>query len=182
MTDSIPIPSRNEIPADVLKELDKYPPINIYTVLAYSPPLCKPWMDLIHGIYASGLNNRIREIGICRIAYLTNSAYEAHQHHFIALQNGVTEKEYQIIMKETPVQSLDDEGNFICKLVDELEHTATISKGTFDQLQKRYPIKDIVAMCVTFNTYNAVGRIANMLRLPIEASNPLKNFSGFAEK
>ncbi len=176
---TIPLLERHEIPPELLKELDKYPQINIYTALAYVPSCCKPWMDLIKGIYNTGLNPRIREIGICRIGHLMNSAYESHQHHFIALQNGVTEDEIKKITHEKTVQSLDEEGNFICKVVDELVNQANLSEATFIELRRRYSVKDVVAMSVTFATYSAVGQLVNMLRLPIEESNPLKNFSGF---
>lgn len=178
----ISIPKRDKIAPEVLKELDKYPQINIYTVLAHTPSCCKPWMDLIKGIYDSGLSPRLREIGICRLGYLTKSEYESHQHHFIGLKNGLTEEEIHIITSENPVVSLDEEGNFICKVVDELERKSTVSDATFDELTRRYSESVIVAMSVAFATYGAVGRITNMLRLEIEESNPLKNYGSFAKK
>lgn len=177
----IPLLSRNEIPPEVLNELDKYPPIHIYTALAYVPSCCKPWLDLIKGIYESGLDVRIREIAVCRIGYLTKSAYELHQHHFIALKNGVTEEEFKTITTENPVYSLDEAGNFICKVIDELEKMATLSDETLVELKRHYSIKEIVAMSIAFSTYCAVGRITNMLRLEIEESNPLQGYKGFAK-
>jgi hypothetical protein len=178
----IPLPKQSEIPEEIKNILAKYPPINIYAMLAHLPSCCGPWTDLIKGIYATGIDVRLREIAICRIGYLTGSDYEFHQHHFIALKNGITEKQIQIIINENPVTSLDKEGNFICQVVDELEKNAKITDATFLKLREMFSVSDMVAFGVMLATYCAVGRLANFCRLEIETSNPLQGFSGFAKK
>jgi alkylhydroperoxidase/carboxymuconolactone decarboxylase family protein YurZ len=178
----IPLPEQSEISEEIKTILEKYPPINVYAILAHAPSCCGPWIDLIKGIYATGIDVRLREIAICRIGYLTGSDYELHQHHFIALKNGVTEEEIQIITSEGPVSSLDIDGNFICQVVDELEKTAKITDETFLRLREMFSVSDMVAFGVMLATYCAVGRLANFCRLEIEPSNPLQGFVGFATK
>ncbi|CDZ79229.1 hypothetical protein BN59_03547 [Legionella massiliensis] len=104
-----------------------------------------------------------------------------HQHHFIALKNGVTEKEIQAIIHEVPVTSLDEEGNLICQAVDELQKKFSLSDETFEELNKRLNTKDIVSFGVTVAMYFAVAILANFCRLQIEPTNPLKDFKGFKE-
>ena len=82
-------------------------------------------------LYDGKLNIRLREIAICRQAYKAKSAYELHQHGLLAKANGVTEEEIKAITSEEPVNSLDDEANFICHVADELEKEATLSKKTY---------------------------------------------------
>jgi alkylhydroperoxidase family enzyme len=151
-------------------------------MLARVPGCCGPWTELIKGIYATDIDVRLREIAICRIGHLTGSDYESHQHHFIALKNGVSEAEIQAIIRENPVTSLDKDGNFICQVVDELEKNAKITDATFLKLREMFSVNDMVAFGVMLATYCAVGRLANFCRLEIEASNPLQGFAGFAKQ
>ena len=177
----IPILPDEQIPLDILALLKNYPRINIYTLLAHSPTVCKPWIDLINGIYNSGFSARLREIALVRIGAVTHAKYELHQHHFIALKNGVTEEEVQSIIHETPVTSLDEEGNLICQTIDELQKKFSLSDETFEELNKRFTTKDIVSLAVTVAMYFAVAILTNFCRLEIESTNPLKDFKGFKE-
>ena len=131
----VPILPDEKINPDVLALLKQYPRINVYTVLAHSPAVCKPWIDMINGIYSSGLPARIREIALVRIGAKTHAEYELHQYHFIALKNGVTEEEIQAIIHETTVTSLDEEGNLICRTVDELQKKFSLSDEVFEELK-----------------------------------------------
>lgn len=175
----IPILSDDQIPSDTLALLKQYPRINVYTVLAHSPAVCKPWIEMINGIYASGLSARIREIALVRIGAVTHAEYELHQHHFIALKNGVSEEEIQSIIHDTTVTSLDVEGNLICRAVDELHQKFAISDKTFEELNEYFSTKDVVSLGVAIAMYFAVAMLANFCRLEIESSNPLKEFKGF---
>lgn len=177
----IPILPDDQIPSDVLSLLKQYPRINVYTVLAHSPSVCKPWIEMINGIYASGFSARLREVALVRIGAVTKAEYELHQHHFIALKNGVTEEEVQAIIHEASVTSLDEEGNLICRAVDELHKRFSLSDETFDELTNHFSTKDIVSLGVAVAMYFAVAILANFCRLEIEPSNPLKDFQGFKE-
>lgn len=175
----IPILPDSQIPSNILSLLKQYPRINVYSVLAHSPTICKPWIDMINGIYSSGLSARVREIALVRIGSVAPSEYELHQHHFIALKNGVTEEEIQAIMHEKPVTSLDEKGNLICRAIDELRNTCSLSDETFAALNKHFSTKDVVSLGVSIAMYFAVAILANFCRLEIESSDPLKNFAGF---
>ena len=177
----IPILSDEQIPAEVLSVLKQYPRINVYTVLAHSPSVCKPWIEMINGIYASGFSPRLREVALVRIGAVTKAEYELHQHHFIALKNGVSEEEIQMIIHEASVTNLDEESNLICRAVDELHQRFSLSDETFDELSKHFSTKDIVSLGVAVAMYFAVAILANFCRLEIEPSNPLKGFQGFKE-
>ncbi|RUR04770.1 carboxymuconolactone decarboxylase family protein [Legionella sp. km772] len=136
---------------------------------------------MINGIYASGFSPRLREIALVRIGAVTKAEYELHQHHFIALKNGVTEEEIQAIIHEKSVNSLEKEANLICRAVDELQRGFAISDETFDELAQHFNTKDIVSLGVAVAMYFAVAILANFCRLEIESSNPLKEFKGFKE-
>lgn len=172
-------PSDSEIPPDVLHLLNKYPRINIYTTLARSPEICTSWIGMINGVYASGLDPRLREIALVRIGVVTDSKYELHQHRLIALKNGVTEEEIEHIINQYTVTSLDADGNLICRAIDELRASFTLSDETFAGLSALLDTKDLVSLGATIAIYFAVALLANFCGLQIEESNPLKEFAGF---
>lgn len=178
----IPLLADEQIDPEILNLLKKYPRINIYTLLAHSPTVCKPWIELINGIYNSGLSPRLREIALVRIGVVTDASYELHQHHFIALKNGVGEQDIQAIIKESPVSSLDPHGNLICLAVDELRKNFSLTDDTFKKLSELFNSKDLVSMGVAIATYFAVAILTNFSRLEIETSNPLKDFKGFNDE
>jgi hypothetical protein len=178
---SIPLLADKDIPPDLLNLLNQYPRINIYTLLAHSPTVCKPWIDLINGIYNSGFSPRLREIALVRIGTVMPSHYELHQHQFIALKNGVTEDEIKIITCSQQVTSLDEQANLICRVVDELHQKSNISDATFKLLTNHFSTNEMVSLGVIIAMYFAVGMFVNFTRTEIESSNPLQDFKGFKE-
>lgn len=179
---SVPLLADKDISPELMNLLSQYPRINIYTLLAYSPTVCKPWIDLINGIYSSGFSPRLREIALVRIGTVMPSQYELHQHRFIALKNGVTEHEIEVITNKQEVTSLDETANLICRVVDELHQTSHVSNQTFTLLTDRFTYQEIVSLAVLVSMYFAVGYFVNFTRTQIEPNDPLKNFKGFKEE
>lgn len=175
MMKHIPIPADAEIAATQLNVLKGLPNINIYRIIAaYTPTCFIPWVDLVKGLYQCEFDMRLKEMAILRQAYRAHSAYEMHQHRFIALQNGVTEAEIKVIMSEGKVTSLDDEANFICQVADEMETTATLTDATYNELISRYSLKTAMEIIVTLAFYCCVARVLNSTRIPVENDNPLQ--------
>lgn len=174
MFTSVPLPEDKDIQKDCLKRLKELPAINIYRLLTLVPEVFHPWLDLVAGLYQTKFDMRLKEIAICRQAFKAKSDYELHQHKFIAKQNGVTEKELQIILTEETVTSLDEEANFICKVADEMEMNATISNSTFNELFSRYNKRLALELIITLGFYCCVARVLNASRIPIETENPLE--------
>lgn len=177
MFKSLPLPKDEEIRKDVLEKIKTLPPVSIFRLLAIVPECFFPWIDLVQGIYQGNLNPKLREILICRHAYKANAPYELHQHRFVAKNHGVTDAELNIILSENPVIHLSDEENFICKVVDELETTATLLQDTFDELYTRYDIKTATEILITISHYACVSRFVNATRVQPEKTPPLANAS-----
>jgi alkylhydroperoxidase family enzyme len=77
-----------DLPPDVLTRLQPVPPISIYRLLAIVPQSLIPWTDLVGAIYECELDDRLREIAICRQARSARARYELHQHRQIAPHRG----------------------------------------------------------------------------------------------
>jgi alkylhydroperoxidase family enzyme len=162
-----------DLPPDVLARLKSLPPISIYRLLAIVPQSLVPWTDLIGAIYDCELEDRLREIAICRQARSAGAQYELHQHTQIARNNNVTDAELAAVLSEPVVTSLDDRANLVCQVADELETTATLSDDTQEAAYARLGRREATELILTLSVYCAVARFTNGTRAPIEPDNPL---------
>jgi len=173
----VQMPEDRDLPADVVARLKALPPISIYRLLAIAPQSVVPWTDLTSAIYQCELDNRIREIAICRQARSARAPYELHQHRQIARNNGVSEAELAVVLSDPVVSSLDERANLVCQAADELEATATLSEGTQNALYSTLGLREATELILTLSFYCAVARFTNATRAPIEAGNPLSTAS-----
>lgn len=173
----IPLLKDEEIRPDVLQRLKEKPPINIYRMLAHIPEVTGPFLDLIAGIYRTDFDARLREVALCRVGHKAGSIYEFHQHHLIALQARLSEREIEAIAIESTVDSLDDDGNLVCQAVDELEDSATLTPATHAKVMERFGAAGAVALIFIISTYCLVSRFANGCGLQLESSDPLAGVS-----
>ena len=171
---TVDLPVDEEIPEPALTRLRSVPPINIYRLLGIVPQSVIPWTDMTKAVYECELDARLREIAICRQAHTANAAYELHQHRFIARNNGVSEVELEALLTESVVESLDPQGNLVCKAADEMETRATLSDETFDALYDTLGRRDATELIFILSFYCAVARLSNATRITVEPQNPLQ--------
>jgi alkylhydroperoxidase family enzyme len=162
-----------DLPPDVLARLQSLPPISIYRLLAIVPQSLIPWTDLVAAVYACELDDRLREIAICRQARSARARYELHQHRQIARNNAVSDAELAAVLDEPVVTSLDDDANLVCQVADELEVSATLSDATQAAAYAAFGRRQATELILTVSVYCAVARFTNATRAPIEADNPL---------
>jgi alkylhydroperoxidase family enzyme len=69
-------------------------PINLHRALAHAPALLAPLLDLIHALrFDAEVPRSLRELMICRIAQLENSAYELAHHLPMAADAGLDDEQ-----------------------------------------------------------------------------------------
>jgi alkylhydroperoxidase family enzyme len=169
----VPLPEDRELPPDVLARLRSLPPISIYRLLSIVPLSLIPWTDLTSAVYQCELDDRLREIAICRQARTAGAQYELFQHRQIARNSGVSEAELAAIMGDPVVTSLDAQANLVCQAADELETTATLIDSTQEALYSVLGRRGATELILTLSFYCAVARFSNATRAPIEPENPL---------
>lgn len=174
---SVPLPSDDELPPEIQQTLAEKPPLNVYRMLANIPKSFQPYMDLAASIFDGNLDSITRETVFLRVARDVNSSYEWHQQVFLGKTAGLTDKQIAAIKKENPVKSLGDEGNFICKVVDELTRNSNLSDDTFHELFNRYSIEKGCELIFDISIANALGRFINGTRVQIEKTNPLEGLA-----
>ena len=171
---SVPLPADNEIPAELAARLAELPSLNIIRLLTLVPECFEPWLDLVAGIYQTDFDPRLREIAICRYGARAHAPYELFQHTAMARKHGVSDADLEAILSQAPVDTLDDEANFLCKVADELEDEATLTDETRSDLFARFGRQKAMALLVTLGHYSCVCRVVNAAGIPTEDRSPLE--------
>jgi 4-carboxymuconolactone decarboxylase len=171
---SVPLPDVNTLPQNERELLERLPQLNVFKMLTNLPNSLIPFIEFTKSFLNDKVVDlRLLEIGILRVAHLTNSPYEWHQHELLAKSTGIGEKEINIIRTESVVNSLSSERNFICKISDELTTTSNLSDEVFGKLFMNYSIQQGMAIILCMSFYNMLARILNATRVQIETENPL---------
>jgi len=171
------LPADSELPPEVVERLQSLPPINIYRMLANVPQSLIPWADLVGALYQCELDDRLREIAICRQARAARASYELHQHRLIARNNGVSDTELESVLGDPVVTSLDDHANLVCQVADEIESAATLSDGTQAAVYATLGDRQATELILVLSFYCAVARFTNATRTRVEQGDPLANVS-----
>jgi 4-carboxymuconolactone decarboxylase len=79
MQPTIPLPSDNQLPADIRDTLANLPPLNVFRMMANAPASFHGFLQLAGSILMqSEFDARKREIAILRVAHVTRSSCCPH--------------------------------------------------------------------------------------------------------
>ncbi len=169
----LPFPAADELPAEVAKRQSERPAINIYRVMVNAPQMLIPWTDCVQGIYECTIPARLREIAIVRQAARAKAGYELHQHTLIALANGLSEEELQVLRNPALVTSFSEEENLVCAMSDQLEASANLDDETYERARTVFEPRQFVEVISVISFYCAVARFTSATRIAVEKDNPL---------
>jgi AhpD family alkylhydroperoxidase len=169
----IPVPSDEELGPEMVAALARFPALNVHRYVALSPKCFSGWQELLAGIYATGLDPRLRETVICRIGSVASCEYELFQHTALARGVGVSEPELQAIQTERPVTSLSDEANLLCQVADELHGGGPLTDATYEAFLTHRDPHEAMAWLILIGHYAAVVRVLNGARVPMESEQRL---------
>lgn len=173
----IKFPTIDTLPKNVQEKLKTLPNINLYKKMATGYPQGFIQMiDLIAVIYSDQrkIPDRLREIGILRIARNTKSEYENYQHYYLSKASGVTDKDVEIIKSSFTVTDLCTEENLICKVADELCSNFKVSDETLNQLYTNFDYQTSTEIIVLLSLYIFIACFISGARVEIEDNSPLK--------
>lgn len=174
---SLPLPADEELPKEVVQRLHDRPPISIYRLIATAPQFLIPMTDMVGAVYEGTIPARLREIAILRQAACAKAPYELHQHRLIALSNGLSPEEIDLITGSEPVTLLSDSENLVCRMSDQLERNATLDEDTCAEARTKFDHRQFVELVTTIGFYCFIARFLNATRLEIEPDNPLQGLS-----
>jgi AhpD family alkylhydroperoxidase len=173
----MPLPTDAELSPEVRGVLAALPPLNVFRAIANAPASLRPFVDYGMSIlFQSQFDARKREIAILRVAHVTRSKYEWAQHVTLARRAGVSEEEIASIACAGPVASLDDEGNLLCRVADEITRDVRLSDQALAAILDRYGARQAMELILCCSHFNMVSRILESARVDLEDENVLENW------
>lgn len=172
----IPLPDDESLPTEIRAVLSAYPPLNVFRMFANAPASFKALAAFGRSIlFESEFDPRKREIAILRVAQVTNSLYEWTQHVTFAKAVGVTEDQIEKIAVEDPVTSLDEEGNLLCRVADEISREVKLGDEALAEILERYGTRGATELILCVSYFNMVSRFLESTRVELEEGNVLED-------
>ena len=174
MAEKIPLPDEAQLSPEIVATLKKLPPLNVFRMVANAPASFHGFLDFAMSILMSSeFDKRKREIAVLRVAHVTRSTYEWTQHVFVAKSTGVTDDEIARIAVDGPVTRLDEEGNLLCRVADEISRDVRLSDEALAAIKQRYGIRQATELILCCAYFNMLSRFLESTRVELEAHNPL---------
>jgi alkylhydroperoxidase family enzyme len=168
MNVKIPLPDEAALPADI-REIVSTSPLNVTKMMANAPSSFLGFQEFAGGIlFKSEFDPRKREIAVCRIGHVTKANYEWTHHVRVAKRLGVTDEEIRIIGSEDPVISLDEEGNLLCRVADEISLDVRLSDDALSQILDRYGARGATELILCCSYFNMISRFLESTRVELE--------------
>lgn len=171
MTVRIEYPEMKNLAPDVRAMVESFP-MNVAHMMANAPASMKGFLELAKSIlFFSEFDPRKREIAVLRVAHVTKAVYEWTHHVTLAKNYGVTDREIEIICTEDPVKSLDEEGNLLCRVADEISRNVRLSDEALEQILKRYGTRGSTELILCISYFNFLSRFLESTRVELENSH-----------
>jgi 4-carboxymuconolactone decarboxylase len=144
--------------------------INVYRLLLHSPPLAETWFEHNNAVrWNTGLEGRLREMIIVRIAHLTHARYVLGQHvPKLALAEGLTLAECEALTDWQSSHLFDERDRAVLAYADAMTRDIEVSDAVFEPLRQFFDDRRIVELTVLIGTYAMQVRVFEALRLDPE--------------
>ena len=167
----IPLPEMDSLAPEVKAVVEAFP-MNVMRMAANAPASTKALVDLAQSIlFYSSFDPRKREIAVLRVAQMTHSNYEWTHHVGVAKHYNISDKEIEIIRTEEPVTSLDEEGNLLCRVADEISRDVRLSDDALAKVLERYGAQGATELILCVSYFNFLSRFLESTRVELENSH-----------
>jgi 4-carboxymuconolactone decarboxylase len=179
----IPYFNPEQAPERTLRALDGRRKINIFRLIAQSDNAGPEVLALGHKLSrGSSLEPAEREVVILRVAQLSEAAYQAHEHHAVALRYGFTEEKIAAVAAYPAGDSAQQLGEFertLIEFTDSVVKTTTVPDELFNRVAGVYDHSKLVELVLMIGFYMMVGRVMNTFGVELE-SGPVEAFDFFS--
>jgi AhpD family alkylhydroperoxidase len=174
MATHIPLPQDDELPVAISEMLAALPRLNVFRMLANAPASFRPFLDLAGSILVqSEFDVRLRELAILRVAHVTGSRYARAQHEQLARNVGVGEEEIAATAVDRLVEGLDEDGNLVCRVADEISRDVRLSDRTLERLLQGHGVRGATELILCVSYFNMLSRFLESTRVEIESEDRL---------
>ena len=182
MEPCIPLPEDETLTPEIMEILAAAPPLNVFRMFANAPASFSSINSLARSILMeSEFDPKKREIAVLRVAHVTRAVYEWTQHVTVAKMTGVTDDEIRRIASEEPVTSLDEEGNLLCRVADEISRDVRLSDEALSRIMDRYGVRGATELILCVSYFNMVSRFLESTRVQLETENVLGDMQSISD-
>lgn len=149
--------------------------LNLDRVLMHSPAVAQGWNGMFGALRSGlGLDGRLRELVILRVAVLNRAYYEYFQHHGVFLMEGGREEEALALGQWRTAACLGERDKAVLAYVDEMTRGVQVAQPTYERargvLESDQQMVELTALCAG---YNMVSRFLEALGLTPETEENL---------
>ncbi|MGH8660139.1 MAG: carboxymuconolactone decarboxylase family protein [Burkholderiales bacterium] len=144
--------------------------LNFYRALLHSPALASAWLDFNNAVrYETGLDERVRELAIMRVAVLNGADYvlRIHQERY-AEAAGVTPAEVEALRDWRKSGSFGPEDAALLAYVDAMTRDVEVPDAVFREMGARFSKRAAVELTVLIAAYNMHTRVLRALDIDPE--------------
>lgn len=172
MPTAVPLPRDSDLPEVAREALASLPPLNVFRMVANAPASLQPFLDLAGSILVgSELDARLREIAVLRVAHVTRSSYEWTQHVRLGRNLGLGDAEIDAIAVDGPVTGLDEEGQLLCRVAEEISRDVRLSDEALAAILERYGVRQATELILCCSYFNMLSRFLESTRVALEADD-----------
>lgn len=144
--------------------------LNVFRALLHRPTTAKALADLLLSLLFGGeLNDRLRELLIMRIGWVTKSDYEWTQHWSIAQnQFGCSEEDLLELREWRTSSHFGDDEKTILEATDELLETGTLSEALTSRCTDRFGQNSTIELVTAVGVWQLVSKFTRALEIPLE--------------
>ena len=142
-----------------------------YRALLHSPGLASAWFDFNNAVrFQTGLDDRVRELVIMRVAALTGCTYvwNVHQAQY-AGPAGVTPQQVEALRDWRHSGLFGAAESALLAYVDAMTRNVTVPDAVFKALREHYSERETVEVTVLIAAYNMHTRVLKALDIEPEA-------------
>jgi alkylhydroperoxidase family enzyme len=144
-------------------------PLNIFRIMAHAETNFRPLLRFGGSILSQQqLSPRLRELAILRVAHLSHARYEWVQHVPIAKATGVTEAQIAALDAGSIADGFDARDRLVLRFTDELVRDVRVSDGTFGEMTRHFPPREIVELIFAVGFYMMIARLLETTAVDLE--------------
>ena len=144
--------------------------LNIYKMLLHNPPAARGWFDYLNMVrWDLGLDGRLREMVIIRIAHLNRVQYVINQHvPELAEAEGLTVSQCDALEDWKNSDLFDERDRNGLAYTDSMSLDIQVPDDVYDAVAEEFNEEEIIGLTVLIGTYNMHTRIFQALDIDLE--------------
>lgn len=148
--------------------------INLYRLLLHSPEVTAAWFDYTTAVrWKTGLDGRLRELVIVRIALLYGVDYMLRQHvPSLTDPEGITAAEIAALVEWRPASCFSDRERAALGYADAMSRDVDVPDDVFEPVARHFGEAEIVELTILIGAFNMSARVMKALRLDPEPAAP----------